>query len=53
MAAAQAESARDAPRDAPRAPDPEAGGWERPRELPSYQSEAQLPRKPTPATDMD
>ena len=43
MAAAQADSARDTPRAT------EVGG----RELPSYQSEAQLPRKPTPASDMD
>ena len=51
MAAAQAESAREAPR-APEAAS-QVAGRERPRELPSYQSEAQLPRKPTPATDMD
>jgi len=38
-AAVQADSARA----------PEVGG----RELPSYQSEAQLPRKPNPASDMD
>lgn len=43
MAAAQADSARDILRA------PEVGG----RELPSYQSEAQLPRKPNPASDMD